>query len=332
MNLNSKFNPELLIKDDVFKGEPLDSPVTTERLCNGKQVIRFASINKKNLSLGPYQRPEDSKRISAIAGNYHPDFGVINVAEILHNDKYYYTIPDGQHRAKGQPENSCPCIITNSLPEAELFLLANNPKCTKSTSPDDRFWASLYNEEKDHVWFYNFMQDNHGVQLSRNTKENVKAGKFTGGVSIYKNYYTILRDEKRMNTTKGKLRVHESEIEKNAREKFSILCTVMFNVFNKNDFYANSETGKTGTKTAYSDLWSAMRRFLNSPDYDWREPSDAIEALKKGYYAKGGRGQIRSEPVLSIEDYHKVARADYPDSQRVDQLRCVISALYKKGR
>lgn len=332
MSINQKFAPENLITNDTFKGEPMKRRIKTTKLHNGKQTIELATISKKNLSLGPYQRPEDSKRIDAISDNYHPDFGIINVAEIEYNGEYYYTIPDGQHRAKAQPEATCPCVITNSLPEAELFLLANNPKCTKSTTPDDRFWASLYNDDEDHVWFYNFMKDEYDIELNRSTKENFRDGKFTGGVSIFKSYNILLRDEFRFYTAKDRLKIHESDVKNIARGKFKILCDVVFGLFGQSAFYGNSKPGYSGTKTAYADLWSAMRRFLNSADYDWRDPSDAIESMSKGYYAKGGLGKTREELVRTVEEYHTVAKTDYPMSQRVDQLRCVISAIYKKGR
>ena len=65
-SLNKKFNPKELVKSEEygFLGEPLDKPVKKTVIKNGNQKLEFSSINKKNLSLGPYQRPEDKQRIN----------------------------------------------------------------------------------------------------------------------------------------------------------------------------------------------------------------------------------------------------------------------------
>ena len=329
---DTNFDPKKLTVDDVFQGVPMDKAVACKKLKNGKQVIAYASIQKKHLALGGYQRPEGKKRIKKIASNFHADFGTINVAETQHKGKFYYTIPDGQHRAKANPEDSCPCIITNSLPEAEIFLLANDPTCTKATTKDDRFWANLYNREYQHVWFYNLLKDEYDIILERNTDENFKDGEFTGGISLFKRYEAIHKMESSKRTKQNPLL--DNEIDAVAREKFSILLDVMFGLFGKEAFYSNPlDRKKIATKTAYSEVWMAMVKFLSSTLYNWQPSEIAVETLRKGLYTRNGTGiKPRQELVQNIEDYLKVGRKDYPDCRRSDQIWMTIQSVYKVSR
>ena len=329
---DTNFNPASLITDETFQGVPMDKPVSCKKLKNGGQLIAYASIPKKNLALGGYQRPEGKNRVKKIADKFHADFATINVAETQHKGKFYYTIPDGQHRAKANPEDSCPCIITNSLPEAEIFLLANDPTCTKATTKDDRFWANLYNRECQHVWFYNLLKDEYDITLERNTDENFKAGKFTGGISLFKRYEAIHKMETSKRTKNNPLL--DNEIDEAAREKFIILLDVMFSLFGKESFYSNpSDRKKMATKTAYSEVWMAMVKFLSSKLYDWQTAEIAIDTLSRGLYTKKGEGRRpRQELVETIEDYLKLGREDYPDARRSDQIWMTIQSVYKVSR
>ena len=326
---DTNFDPKKLITDDVFQGVPMDKPVSCKKLKNGKQVIAYASIPKMHLALGEYQRPEGKSRTKKIASKFHADFGTINVAETQHRGKFYYTIPDGQHRAKAQPEESCPCIITNTLPEAEIFLLANDPTCSKSTNKDDRFWANLYNRDCQHVWFYNLLKDEYDIVLERNTDENFKAGKFTGGISLFKRYEAIHKMESSKRTKNNPLL--DNEIDEAAREKFIILLDVMFGVFGQEVFYSNpNDKKKVATKTAYSEVWMAMVKFLSSDLYHWQPAEIAVETLHKGFYTKNGAGRKpRQELVQTIDDYLKVGRQHYPDCRRSDQIWMTIQSVYK---
>jgi len=339
-NINKKFDPKHLVIDKEwgFCGEPLSRPVKTQVLTNGKQKIELASIPKRNLSLGPYQRPEDKKRILNIRENFHEDAGIINVAEIKHKGKYYYTIPDGQHRGKAQPESSCPCVITNTLAEEDLFLLFNNPKCTKTTSKDDRFWASVYKEDDMAMYIVNYLKDTWDIELSRNTKENVKQRKFVAAATLESNLSSITKmiaydhsvsyKDKESGKMKRKLTVSQATVDQEAKDKFQCLCEVMFGLFGTDSFYCN---GSTGSRTAYAQLWGAMRKFLNSDLCNWMDSSAVIENLKKGEFSKKGLGIAQQGLVRTVQEYFYTGKSNWPQIKATDQLYHVILSIFKRG-
>jgi len=339
-SINKKFNPKELITSEEwgFCGEPLDKPVKKMVLKNGNQKLELAVLDKKNLSLGPYQRPEDKKRINNIRENFHEDAAIINVAEIPYKGKYYYTIPDGQHRAKAQPELSCPCVITNTLPEADLFLLFNNPKCTKTTSNDDRFWAAVYKGDENATYLVEYLKGKWNIELARNTKENVKKGGFVAAATLegnlkristmVSNSHSIPYKDKETGRIMRRLTVSQATVSQEVEEKFECLCEVMFGTFGITTFHSD---GTQGSRTAYSQMWSAMRRFLNSDHCRWMDASAVVEALKAGQFSRNGRGKKKSDPVLTIAEYIHEGKMNWPELQRVDQLFHVILSIFKRG-
>ena len=337
---NKKFNPKELVKSKEygFLGEPLDTPVEKTVIKNGTQRLEFSSISKRNLSLGPYQRPEDKKRIENIRENFHEDGAVINVAEISYKGKYYYTIPDGQHRAKAQPEKCCMCVITNTLPEADLFLLFNDPKCTKTTSNDDRFWASVYQGDESAIYLLDYLKDTWDIELTRNTKENIKSGKFVAAATLegnlkristgVTNNHSIPYKDKETSRMKRRLTVSQDTVSQEVEEKFECLCEAMFGTFGTKVFHSD---GTPGSITAYSQLWGAMRRFLTSDHCKWMDPSAVCEALSVGAFSRNGRGKKQSDPVLTIPEYIHQGKLNWPELKRVEQLFHVILSVYKHG-
>ena len=339
-SLNKKFNPKELVKSEEygFLGEPLDKPVKKTVIKNGNQKLEFSSINKKNLSLGPYQRPEDKQRINNIRENFHEDAAIINVAEIPHRGKYYYTVPDGQHRAKAQPENSCMCVITNTLPEADLFLLFNDPKCTKATSNDDRFWAAVYKGDENANYIVEYLKDKWGIELVRNTKENVKKGGFVAAATLegnlrrigtmVTNEHSIPYKDRDTGLMKRRLTVAQDTVSQEVSEKFECLCEVMFGTFGTEVFHSD---GTPGSSTAYSQLWSAMRRFLNSEHCKWMDSSAVVEALSSGEFSRNGRGKKHDAPVLTVAEYLQQGKLNWPELKRIDQLFHVVLSIFKRG-
>ena len=337
---NKKFNPKELVKSEEygFLGEPLNEPVKKMVLKNGSQKLELAVLHKKNLSLGPYQRPADKKRINNIRVNFHEDAAIINVAEIPYRGKYYYTIPDGQHRAKAQPENSCMCVITNTLPEADLFLLFNDPKCTKATSNDDRFWAAVYKGNENANYIVEYLKDKWSIELVRHTKENVKKGGFVAAATLegnlkristmVTNSHSIPYKDKESGRMLRRLTVSQATVSQEVEEKFECLCEAMFGTFGTKVFHSD---GTPGSSTAYSQAWSAMRRFLNSDHCKWMDSSAVCEALSIGAFSRNGKGKKQSNPVLTIPEYIHQGKLNWPELKRVEQLFHVILSIYKHG-
>lgn len=122
----------------------LDRPITKSAIfedVDGSE-ISVTVIDKEHLNIGTYQRNLDITRINKIKeGRFYNALGHILVHEVKHNDKWYYNIVDGQHRAAANPSDKCLSIISNTIPEPILFAIANDKRTKKAASQHDLFHA-----------------------------------------------------------------------------------------------------------------------------------------------------------------------------------------------
>lgn len=352
--MNVKFDPSRCRKDSTFKGLPLDSPISRQKLINGTDEIFFASIPKENLSFDDFQRPKDSARSDKISENFHKDFGVANVAEEFYNGKYYYCITDAQQRSYANPQNSIASIITNGISSAQGFLLGNSNG--KPLSKDDHLWARYKMGLDSYVWFFDTIVE-YGFDPHRQSgdegKKNVKNEKFVGTVGLHDSFNkkikkshnhaaqrAFLKDEfEKLNGADSNPDV-DALIEQVSREKFSTLCEIMTSVWEVDDFLPNISAPanqRTRRKSGYRDIWFAMVDVIN--EIGWDKKESIIENLSKGMFRKNNKGAVRQEPCLSLEDvvshafkyYSEIVAVSGGEATRQKAYKHVLLSVYKTG-
>lgn len=311
-----------LRKDNTFKGEALKNRIKTTKLKNGSQIIELASIKKKNLGLEKYQRPLDKKRADRIAKDFHADFAVINVCETEYDGEYYYTITDGMHRSEGQPEDSCPCIVTNSVTAARQFIISNDPRTTKAVSTDEFFWASHYDKDPNCVFIVNFLKKEWGINVVRCTPDNIKNKEFCCVGTLYIMLKQISKEIERSKDTKELDDKSKAVIAKNCFEK---LCNVLFTAYGTEEFYAQAANRYTG----YPSLWKAIKRFLSIKGWDSYEL--LADALSKGFYSRNGKGSAKSVAVNTPQTLLAAARSDYSNNGNTEANFHVVESIWKHG-
>lgn len=328
-----RWNPRQCKTNDVFKGLPLNVPVKKTVIQNGSQTIALVSIKKENLSYDAFQRPIDKKRSDKIASAFHPDFGVVNVAEMEHEGKWYYTIVDGQHRSEANPENSVAAIVSNHLPPAWLFMTANTNG--KNIDKDDILWALYEGYDPTARWLFQTLRI-YGMEPSRNTgdegKKNRESQKFVAAAKLY-DVYTKIRTSY-VNSAYKKL--EEDEKVEKTKELFVTLCNIMTKSYGAHTFYASEEKlFRKQSVSGYRDVWMAMVQYLNAKSWNV-ESQDIISALQTGCY---GMREPMSETFETINDLTRLCKRKYLDhyagneSRRQEGYSKVIKnmvASYKK--
>lgn len=309
-----------IVNNRTFKGMPLKQRIKTVKLKNGSQTIQLASIKKENLGIEKYQRPLDKKRADRIAEEFHPDFGVINVCEVECDGEYYYTITDGQHRSVGQPEDSCPCIVTNSVTAARQFIISNDPKTTKSVSTDEFFWASHYDKDPNCIFIVNFLKNEWGIKAVRSTTDNISNKEFCCVATLYTMLKQISTD---VFKAKGNSELTEKEKISLARDCFKKLCNVLFTAYGVEEFYAQAANRYTG----YPSLWKATKRFLSIKG--WNNYELLADALSKGFYSKNGKGSAKSVSVNTPQMLLATAQSDYSNNGKTEANFHVIESIWK---
>ena len=311
-----------ILKNNTFKGESLKNRIKTVKLKNGSQTIEFASIKKKNLGIEKYQRPLDKNRSDKIAEEFHADFGVINVCEAEHDGQYYYTITDGQHRSEAQPEDSCACIVTNSVTAARQFIISNDPKTTKAVSTDEFFWASHYDKDPNCVFIVNFLKKEWDIVAVRCTPENIKNKKFCCVGTLYTMFKQISTEIERSKDTKELDDKSKAVI---AKDRFEKVCNVLFSSYDPDSFYAHKSNNTSG----YPSLWKATKRFLSING--WESYELLTKALQDGFYSKNGKGSAQSLPIETPQQLLATGRKDYPDNGSTEANYYVLDSIYKHG-
>jgi hypothetical protein len=313
----------VIFTDETFQGIGLDKQLKTTNVVNGGDVVRFGVIPKANLALGPYQRPEDTPRVDRIRKNWHPDFGVINLYEFKHGNKYYYTIPDGQHRAKANPNEAVIGIITNTYTAPELFILANSNM--KTVGQDDKFWAHYYNGDKSpvHHFVHDYLVEKWGITPQRATNENRRNKEFCCVSYLYKYYEILLKSE----TSQVQDGDAEGAAEEEAKRKFEFLCEIMFGTFGKTAFHSKGSNKWQG----YSSAWLGMMKVLDFPSVGWNNHELKVQCFSKGLYSKNGMGQASKDTLDTIESVIKKGMEDYPENAQNERTASVLLSMYRHG-
>lgn len=301
-----KWNPSRCKTNDKFKGQPLSNPVDRTVIKNGSQEIALASIKKENLFYDAFQRPLDASRSAKIAKEFHPDFGVINVAEMYHNGQYYYTIVDGQHRSEANPEDSVVAVLSNHLPPANLFMTANTNG--KNIDKDDTLWALYEGYDPTARWLFMTLRK-FGLHPSRNTgdegKLNRESQKFVAAAQMYDVYKKIrtsfVNKTFRKETVESKTQI--------AKDLFENLCEIMTGAYGSHTFYASEEPmHRRQSVSGYRDIWMGMVQFLNSKS--WKvDKNDLQTALTTGCYGSGESPM--SETFDTINDLPRLCKMKY---------------------
>lgn len=319
--MNTATKRPTIIEDEIFLGKPLSERPKTTRIKNGDQTVEVMVLPKENIGIGKYQRPRNENRVEKLHDVFHPDFGVVNVAETLVRGKYYYTLPDGQHRAKAQPLDSVVCIVTNSLPEAELFLMANNPEHVKPTTDDEYFWAAYYAGRSDCVYIYDYLVNEWGITPTRAIQENIREKEFCCAATLYAVFKQLRRHVvKRLNLTDS----DENGVLNEVKPLFEHIVSVMFESYGTESFYPQKSNNYRG----YPSVWKAMLRWLTVKG--WPTKDLVVAALKDGFYSKNGRGQASASRITTLKDLVATSATDYIGGQ-TERAYQVIDSIYKHG-
>ena len=252
-----------------------------------------------------FQRPLDQKRSDKIADKFHPDFGVINVAEMEWDGRYYYTIVDGQHRSEANPEDSVVAILSNHLPPANLFMTANTNG--KNIDKDDILWALYEGYDPTARWLFATLRK-FDLHPSRNTgdegKLNRESQKFVAASKMY-DVYKKIRSSFVNSAHKKASDEQQIEITKSL---FETLCEIMTEAYGAHSFYASEEKiYRKQSVSGYRDIWMGMVQYLNVKS--WKiDKEDIVSALQTGAY---GRREPMSETFESINDLSRLCKKKY---------------------
>jgi hypothetical protein len=158
------------------------------------QTLHICKISKDVLNIAPYQRNLNEKTIENMSkGIFYQAFGMPTVHEKLMEDgKWYYSIVDGQHRVIANPSHYIVSVVSNSIPEAKVFSIANDPNCKKAASKEDIFHAEQQIAGTDANLIANMMLEvfdikierhpNHGTGKHKKQKEPIVETFELGGV------------------------------------------------------------------------------------------------------------------------------------------------------
>jgi len=307
MTSTTKKKPSI-IKDKVFLGKSLKEPIKPHHIANGTQIVSLAVINKENLGIEEYQRDWDESRSQKIAENFRPDFAVINVCETKYRGRYYYTITDGQHRAKAQPEDSMVCVVTNTITAARQFIVSNDATTTKPVTVDEFFWASLYDKDPDCVFLMEAMED-WDIEPKRHTKKNVKAREFCCMGTLYTVYKQIRRNIRKLNSNS-----HDNYTPEDC---FQLVAWCLFDAYGTNAFYVQAANRWSG----FPSVWKAVTRWLGNNGWENRSQlSKVLSSESPGGY-----------DWMSINTPQKLcarASSKYPDHTAIDRSCLIIDEVW----
>jgi hypothetical protein len=238
-------------------GKPLKKSIVTTK----KGEIEYAQIKKENLSLEKYQRPVDKKRVEKMNKNWIPECGTIFVYEHKIDGKYYYTIPDGQHRACANPNDTVACIKMRSDREmlpVDIFLTVNR-NSAKVTS-DDMFWAEVYKENSLAIWMLDYLRHKWDMTMVRQSAESRSDGSFCFADLLFKELNRLVK-------------ANDEEI---AKEYFETLCECMLGKFDITHFQSRSNCYK-----GYISVWQGMIKLLEHKS--WPDSEYVLEKLDSMY-------------------------------------------------
>jgi len=153
-----------------------NSPVGfTERLPvgmsmqNGDQSVYFVKIPKRAICKSPYQRNVNHKTLESMReGIFYQALGaVVNVHEAYLDGKYYYTVLDGQHRCMANPAETVIGVVSNTIPEALAFCVANDKSAKRNCSTEDLFHAQSFINNSIESRIVNMVKTKFDIKIQR---------------------------------------------------------------------------------------------------------------------------------------------------------------------
>lgn len=255
---------------EQLQGKPLSRKVKTIEI-GGAHI---AEIKKENLSLPSCQRPLDIKRAQFIHDNWNAALGIIHVCVVEEDKKFKYYILDGQHRANGNPNEKCVCIVHEEKPH-KVFLQANDPAACKPLNWDDRFWANFYGEEEHAQHLYTTIEE---ADLQPTRTSQAKEGDFAGMGIVFKIMESMkAAPKKRGRKTEQQKIEDEQKAAAERRAKFDYLIELMFELFDPQDFKKTS--GAYGSSTGYQTIWTAFGKMINNNSFWQYRPKKITKKL-----------------------------------------------------
>ena len=345
-NFSSKFNPNNLIKDDVFQGVPMNEKLVGTRVYDDNgNYLEIAAIDKKHLALGPYQRKTKKKNVQKIRKNFHVGIaGPANVCQTGYTDQfgntqYYLEVTDGQHRIRANDSNLVFCSITNTVNGAAQFCLGNEVQ--QKPNDHEMFFAYLHAEDEVATYIREYFLDKWDVEcfMPQTKKENIN--KFVCGAIFWNLYKTIYSHCKKSCTKSVTINGEKtqqltsplSEIEEISKQRFNKICTIAFEWFGVSAFL--------GVRDGNSNFLKGLLLFIEGKSGDFSlgwdfDMYDVLPALKLGVVSKNGRGAPRNIPKIETIRDMRLQMNDMfgSDSQHSDQRFSwgkMIFSMYKTG-
>lgn len=291
--------------DPVGCNEPI-TPGMSETLEG--QTLHICKIPKDVLNLAPYQRNVNEKTIDNMSkGVFYQAFGMPTVHEKLMEDgKWYYNIVDGQHRVIANPSNCILSVVSNSIPEAKVFSIANDPSCKKAASKEDIFHAEQQIVGTDANFISNMMLEvfdikierhpNHGTGKLKKQKEPTVETFELGGV-LMDSYKKIVKELKNEYTSSQKILGDDGKyktvkvLSKSSDQIKAEALIILKNLFDcVSSAYGLDELKKVDNSNTHPSHWIffilrwSIKQFKSVNKIQFEELK---EALSSGYWSRG---------------------------------------------
>jgi len=282
---------------------------------NGDQSVYFVKIPKHGICKSPYQRNVNHKTLESMReGIFYQALGaVVNVHEAYLGGKYYYTVLDGQHRCMANPADTVIGVVSNTIPEALAFCVANDKSAKRNCSTEDLFHAQSFIHGSIESRITNMIETKFNITIQRHPdhgsgkKKVLRSNEATyqWGATLKNCFDSIFSKVKKSHQKRvpyknpqGKLSfMTETHATTETMESQSLnlleeIVSLVVEVFGTDEL---RETKKSTNKTYW--FLHLTKWLLNN--FDLQIPFDQVKiALRSGHFAKTSRS---NSPVYNLE-------------------------------